>query len=198
MLAELQTVILTCLLGPEDPTAWAREGSRRLRLRTPGYDAKWRASNPDSVRDTNRKQYLLDPQKYCRQSHDYRKKNKEKVRLFEKEKKARNRKDPKWRLVASLRIRLRDALKGRGVKKSQATMGLLGCPVVWLEAHLESLFRPGMTWGNRGLIWHIDHKKPCAKFDLVDPEQQRICFHWTNLQPLFATENLKKGDTYAC
>lgn len=72
-------------------------------------------------------------------------------------------------------------------------MELIGCPMVWLEAHLESLFAPCMTWGNHGKVWHIDHIKPCAKFDLTDPEQQRICFHWTNLQPLFAADNIRKG-----
>lgn len=50
-----------------------------------------------------------------------------------------------------------------------------------------------MTWKNHGLVWHIDHIKPCAKFDLTDSEQQRACFHYTNLQALPVLENLKKG-----
>jgi hypothetical protein len=54
-------------------------------------------------------------------------------------------------------------------------------------------FRPGMTWENYGPVWHVDHIKPCAKFDLTDPDQQRACFHFSNLQPLFADENLRKG-----
>ena len=60
--------------------------------------------------------------------------------------------------------------------------------------HLEAQFKPGMTWDNYGLKgWHVDHIRPCASFDLRDPEQQRRCFHYTNLQPLWAEENLKKG-----
>ena len=50
-----------------------------------------------------------------------------------------------------------------------------------------------MTWDNRGKVWHIDHIKPCAKFDLSLPDAQRACFQYTNLQPLFARENRVKG-----
>ena len=58
---------------------------------------------------------------------------------------------------------------------------------------LESKFRDGMTWENYGPFWHVDHIRPWASFDLSDPSQQKLCFHWTNLQPLLATENLAKG-----
>jgi hypothetical protein len=54
-----------------------------------------------------------------------------------------------------------------------------------------------MTWENHGRYgWHIDHIRPCASFDLADPEQQRKCFHYTNLQPLWASENMRKGDKW--
>lgn len=104
--------------------------------------------------------------------------------------------DPQSRLATNLRGRIYKALRDGQAVKSARTFDLLGCPVLWLEVHLESLFRPGMTWENRGPVWHIDHIKPCAKFNLTDPEQQKICFHWTNLQPLFAGENLSKGAKY--
>lgn len=99
--------------------------------------------------------------------------------------------DPYFRLVENLRRRLNLVLTD--TIKSAPTLKLIGCPVESWRSYLESLFRPGMTWENYGSVWHIDHKRPCAKFDLSDPEQQKACFHWSNTQPLFAWENLQKG-----
>lgn len=97
-----------------------------------------------------------------------------------------------FRLAQKLRARIRNALKG--ASKSTHTFDLLGCSLDELRAHIETLFKTGMTWENYGAGgWHLDHIKPCASFDLTDPEQQRICFHYTNLQPLWAGENLRKG-----
>lgn len=98
------------------------------------------------------------------------------------------------RLRSRLGSRVWYALKG--VAKSAKTLELLGCPVIWLQVHLESLFRPGMDWENYGKVWQVDHVRPCASFDLTNPEQQRSCFHWTNLQPLFVHENLIKGSSW--
>jgi hypothetical protein len=98
--------------------------------------------------------------------------------------------DPFFVMRRILNNRLRNALKG--VSKASTTMGLLGCTREQLMAHLESQFLPGMTWDNRGQ-WQIDHIIPCASFDLTDPEQQRACFHYSNLRPLWAEENRRKG-----
>jgi hypothetical protein len=71
-------------------------------------------------------------------------------------------------------------------------MELIGCSIDKLWNHLESKFESWMTKENYGL-WHVDHIIACAKFDLTRPEQQRTCFHYTNLQPLEAIENMRKG-----
>jgi hypothetical protein len=104
----------------------------------------------------------------------------------------RRKTDPQFRLAHNLRSRLRKALKGKN--KSASTMTLLGCSIPHLKDHLEKQFIPGMTWANQGK-WHIDHMMPCASFELSDPEQQRQCFHYTNLQPMWSKENISKGDT---
>lgn len=80
-------------------------------------------------------------------------------------------------------------------QKKGKTMELTGCSKYELLEHLGSQFTESMTWENYGQ-WHIDHIRPCASFDLTDLEQQKICFHWTNLQPLWATDNIKKGSKY--
>ena len=71
-------------------------------------------------------------------------------------------------------------------------MELVGCDIDTLCLHLESQFQKGMEWINYG-EWHVDHIKPCASFDLSDPKQQQECFHYTNLQPLWAADNLAKA-----
>ncbi len=99
------------------------------------------------------------------------------------------------KLSHCLRIRILSAMKTSGARKSAKTMILLGCSIPEFKAHLESKFKPGMNWSNHTKDgWHIDHILPCASFDLTDPEQQRKCFHFTNLQPLWATDNRSKSD----
>lgn len=115
--------------------------------------------------------------------------NKDLVNIKRKEKK---RTDPSFKIACNLRKRLSFVLSAFAAKKSQQTLKLLGCGMPEFMAHLESKFTSGMTWENYGQ-WHIDHKVPCALFDLTKPEQQAICFHYTNLQPLWAIDNLIKN-----
>ena len=71
---------------------------------------------------------------------------------------------------------------------------VIGCTTFFLKQYLENLFVDGMSWDNYGRYgWHIDYIKPCASFDLSKPEEQKKCFHYTNLQPLWAQDNYKKG-----
>ena len=101
--------------------------------------------------------------------------------------------DPAFAILHRLRARTSMAIREiKTAKKLCNTMQLVGCTTDELMLHLQSQFKPGMAWNNRHL-WHIDHIRPCASFDLLDAEQQRQCFHYTNLQPLWAMENLSKG-----
>ena len=112
----------------------------------------------------------------------------------------RRKTDPQYAIRNNLRCRMNIALRAVGMKRDKPLEQLIGCTIQQLHAHLESLFTEGMTWENRGhtgRVWHIDHKKPCASFDLTDPAQQAACFHFTNLQPLWAVDNIRKSDKVA-
>ena len=61
--------------------------------------------------------------------------------------------------------------------------------------YLDAKFTDGMSWENHG-EWHIDHILPCASFNLLIEDEQRKCFHYTNLQPLWAKDNLSKAANY--
>lgn len=97
-----------------------------------------------------------------------------------------------------LRCRITSAIKAqraRGARPSQkagSAVGDLGCTPLELIAHLERKFSPGMTWENYG-EWHIDHIRPLCDFDLSDRLQFLEACHFTNLQPLWAVENMRKG-----
>uniref|UniRef100_A0A6C0C381 HNH endonuclease n=1 Tax=viral metagenome TaxID=1070528 RepID=A0A6C0C381_9ZZZZ len=103
--------------------------------------------------------------------------------------------DPTYKLIHNMRGRLRKAVKGYG-DKYDTTMNLVGCNSTKLREYLEAKFTEGMTWENYGQGWHVDHIKPCCSFDLTSEEEQKKCFHYSNLQPLWAEDNLKKGGSY--
>jgi hypothetical protein len=100
-----------------------------------------------------------------------------------------------FRLNRCLRSRIRMALGG--YKKSNKTKELIGLDIVEFKKHLESKFQDGMSWSNYGYYgWHIDHIKPCSLFDLSKEEDQKQCFHYTNMQPLWRLDNMKKSNKY--
>lgn len=154
----------------------------------------------------------LDPDEFRRQRREYYEKNKERINEHNRNhynkniehyrkkhvnyNKNRRNIDIEFKITENLRRRVRSALRNNS--KSQKTLELIGCTPKDLKIHLESQFTEGMSWSNYGLNgWHIDHIKPCSSFDLTDPDQQKECFHYTNLQPLWAVDNLSKGNTYA-
>lgn len=104
--------------------------------------------------------------------------------------------DENFNIKCNLRSRVNQAIKRKGVVKSARTLELLGCTVEFLKVYLQERFLPTMTWENYGTLWYIDHIIPCASFDLTDFEQQKACFHYTNLQPLFALTTVIDGVEY--
>jgi len=96
---------------------------------------------------------------------------------------------PICRLQRNVRMRVKSALSG---SRSNSTCS---CTTDELKRHIESKFSKGMSWANYG-EWHIDHIVPVAAFDLSNPAHRRAVNHFTNLQPLWAKQNLAKGDRY--
>lgn len=101
--------------------------------------------------------------------------------------------NPAFKLERTLRCRLYHALKSKNAQKNTKTLDLIGCSISYLMGYLEAKFTEGMTWENHG-DWHLDHKIPCSSFNLLDEEEQKKCFHYTNLQPLWAHDNLVKSN----
>lgn len=98
--------------------------------------------------------------------------------------------DLKYKISARVKGRMYDVLKGT---PSPKTIELLGCSVDYYKHYIESKFQEGMTWENHSLHgWHIDHIIPLASFDLTNEEELKKAFHYTNTQPLWASENRKK------
>jgi hypothetical protein len=156
------------------------------------------AKKPDRERKRElRRQKKLDWQKSQegRQYYqEWRKRNKQKRSAYQK--KYVTQKD-NVRFGARLRTLVYVSLKKQTARKVCKTEELIGCAVSDLREHLQTLFHPGMSWQNHGRHgWHIDHIIPCSYFDLSDPAQQKICFHYTNLQPLWAKDNIAKSNKY--
>ena len=84
-----------------------------------------------------------------------------------------------------------------GVVKNNSAIELLGCSLKKFKEYLENQFEPGMSWENYGADgWHIDHIKPCISFDLRFLPQREECFHYLNMRPMWAAENVKKSSIY--
>jgi len=149
-------------------------------------------NNKEKINKKKKQYYLNNLDKIKKYYKKYVYLNKDKINKYKNEWKLNKIKNnPTYKIKDNLRHRIYMALKG--TVKSKRTIDLLGTSIDNLWIHLEKTFKPGMTKNNYGKIWHVDHKIPCALFDLTKPEEQAKCFHYTNLQALFAKENLSKG-----
>ncbi len=141
------------------------------KIKKKSYDLKY-----NKIHSEKRKRYGKEHRKIYKEYY----KRKERIRSSN---------DINFILKKRLRSRLLRALKSN--YKTGSAVKDLGCSVEEFKIYLESKFKDGMTWENRNL-WHIDHIKPLSKFDLTNREQLLKACHYTNLQPLWAEDNLKK------
>ena len=159
-------------------------------------DKIWREKNKEYLKKWKREWY----EKNCMNNPEYKARRKK----YQKKNLARHRErdrkkyheDPNFRMKKILRAQVTYSIK-RGFKlneKCAPTLKLSDIPSIeWFWKYIKNKFLSGMTMENQGK-WHIDHIIPCASFDLRCPVQQLACFHHKNLQPLWATDNMKKGD----
>jgi hypothetical protein len=161
-----------------------RENQRLWRNKNPNYNKEYRNKNRDKIVAANSRWYKRNIDR-----------ERAKGRVRAKLRRFIYAGDAGYAIECRLRSRILGALRDQGVKKSSKTEALLGCTIAFAKKHIESHFLPGMPWGNRSK-WHIDHIKPCVRFDLTDPAQQLECFHFTNLQPLWEHDNLSKHDKW--
>jgi hypothetical protein len=111
--------------------------------------------------------------------------------------KERKRHDSNFKIRDDLRSKLRSNLKIKSPRILDSYNELFGCSITELKIYLENKFTEGMTWDNYGLGgWHVDHLIPCAVYDLRDSEEQNKCFHYSNLQPMWAIENFDKNVSF--
>lgn len=138
------------------------------------YNKIWRNNNKQKIKEYNSKPEII--QKNNKRAN-YRYHN-----------------DEIFKITMILRTRFYQAIK-EGIKYV-SVLNLLGCSIEEARLHLENKFTPEMSWSNHGSVWEIDHILPCSSFDLTKEEEQRKCFHYSNLQPLFKTTEIAKSFGY--
>jgi len=160
------------------------------------YQKDYKIKNKEKLKKLKKLDYIKNIEKYKNYHKKYREEKKEELKINKRKyvKKRRN-EDILFKIISSLRSRLHSVMKYKNTKKCKKTLELTGCTLEFLYNYLESKFTKGMSWDNYGKFgWHIDHIIPCSSFDMSNPEEQKKCFHYTNLQPLWWLDNLKKSN----
>jgi hypothetical protein len=160
---------------------------------------KWRSKNPEWVKSVNSKNYLKNKEYYKTRVKEWYKNNPQKRKQYrenykprkQERRKERNENDPIFNLVNRVRYRIIKYLKIKNITKKNKTFEIVGCTPQELKEHLEKKFLSGMTWENRN-EWHIDHIIPLSSAKSED-EILKLC-HYTNLQPLWANDNIRKSN----
>jgi len=179
---------------------------------------KYRENNSDLIKEYRKKYFKENQEVLLKKKQEWRKNNPEKYKertkkyyertkkvQFEKKKKwieenretynsywtTRKKEDPEFNLITNMRSRLCNYLKKNNITKKNKTFDIIGCSPEFLKKHLEKQFKDGMSWENRN-EWHIDHIIPLSSAE-TEERLYELC-HYTNLQPLWAEENIKKGN----
>lgn len=196
------------ILNKEKRLKYSLENAEKIKQRTrdfnkknPNHGKEYRIKNKDRRREFQRAYRLKDPKatvekrrkynlKYKNKIKEYNRSNRLKINAYHVE---RRKKDIEYKIICILRGRIKSAI-AKGYKKG-SSLELLGCTIDFFKKYISSKFQVGMSWDNYGVYgWHVDHIIPCSSFNLLDESQQKKCFHYTNLQPLWAADNLRKSN----
>ncbi len=161
----------------EDNKEYCRAESKKYRAKTRAkryeYELAYKESNREKINERRRKN---------RNHHNAYIKNKKET-------------DENFKMACILRGRFKIALKQQGAIARSRTLDIIGCSLDFFVEHIKEQFTEGMSWDKLGLHGiHLDHIRPCSSFDLTDLGQQKQCFHYSNMQPLWAKDNLQKSN----
>jgi hypothetical protein len=145
---------------------------------------KWREENPEKVKELRQKWFNKNPEKRKEYRENYKPRKKER-------RKERRDGEPIFNLINRVRSRIRKYFISNNITKKNKTFDIVGCLPQQLKKHLENQFVDGMSWENRN-EWHIDHIIPLSSAK-TEEELYKLC-HYTNLQPLWVEDNLKKSN----
>ncbi len=149
----------------------------------------WYYANVERASEYKRKYFQENKHSIYEYRKEYKKANAEHINSYMNAyMKKRYKDDLNYRIKSICNKRLRDYIRN----KTKQTMEYVGCDVDFLRMWLEYLFVDGMTWDNMGAVWHIDHVRPCNSFDFNNEDEVYECYNWSNLQPLFALDNMSK------
>jgi hypothetical protein len=194
--------------NPETVSAYAKENHLKNKDRISEKNKEWRIANKEKVKENwliyyginkeerkkkDKMRYAKNPDDVKNRKKKWRLENPARARAIDKRSRIKRYSNPKGKLNNAMSSGMYGSLK-KGSKANRHWEDLVSFTVDQLKTHIEKLFKPGMTWGNYGTAWHIDHKIPISVFNFERPEDIdfRLCWSLKNLQPLDAIENMKK------
>jgi hypothetical protein len=163
-----------------------KERSKKYREANKEYYKKYREANKEYEKERWKKYYKENKEKIKK----YREANKEKINKYRRQKRKT---DPLFKMSYNLRNRTYQAFKNKGYSKTSKTQEMSGVDWEVAKQHIEEQFTEGMNWDNQG-EWHIDHIIPLASAN-NEADLKKLC-HYSNLQPLWAEDNIKKRDKH--
>jgi hypothetical protein len=163
------------------------------------YHKEYHLKNKDKIIERAKEHYFKNRKKKLLYVKAYNLKNKDKKKDYHKKyNKNRRNVDPQFKIMQNLRSNLWKLItRKRNIIKNKQTRELIGCSVEELKIHIESQFLTGMNWENYSYeTWHIDHIIPLSLAQTMDDIIRLKLMHYTNLQPMWAKDNIRKSNKH--